>query len=423
VKIAMWHNLPSGGGKRALYHHVKGLLERGHTIEAWCPPTADQAYLPLSALIPEHVVPMDWEPKTLAARLGQAPGPLPFTRRKLAAMDRHCRECAAQINSGGFDVLLANSSVLFGTSPIGRYVQTPRALYLQEPFRALYEASPQLLWVALPDAGHLWTPRRIGAMLKDLAEVQSARLQAREELRDARAFDRLLVNSQFSRESVLRAYNLSARVCYLGIDTTLFQPSGRAKEPFVVGLGSIAPAKGIKLSLDAVAALGLHLRPPLVWIGNYSDPDYLAHIKDYAAQQGVDLQIKVRVTDGELVDMLSRAAVMLYTPRLEPFGFAPLEANACGTPVVAVAEGGVRETLQPGVNGTLVADDDPAALGAALRPYLEDLRLAEQAGRTARQYVLDRWRWETAVQRLEEHLLSLAFPAEEPRRQGAMIHA
>ena len=423
MKIAVWHNLPSGGGKRALYNHVRGLVERGHTVEAWCPPTADQTYLPLSALIPEHVVPMDWEPKTLAARLRQMPGPLSFTRRKLTAMNRHCRDCAAQINTGGFDVLFANSSVLFGTSPIGRYVQTPKALYLQEPFRALYEASPQLPWGALPDASRRWTPRRMGAMLKDLAEVQSARLQAREELRDAQAFDRLLVNSQFSRESVLRAYGLSARVCYLGIDAALFHPSGRAKEPFVVGLGSVAPAKGIQVSVDAVAALGPKGRPPLVWIGNYTDPTYLAHIQAYAAQQGVDLQIKVRIPDGELVDLLSRAAVMLYTPRLEPFGFAPLEANACGTPVVAVAEGGVRETIQPGVNGTLVADDDPAALATALRPYLQDTRMAEQAGRRARQYVQDTWRWETAVQRLEEHLSALAFPAEAPLHQGAMPHA
>src|SRR6266446_7167318 len=46
VKIAVWHNLPSGGGKRALYYHVRGLVERGHTVESWCPPTADQSYLP-----------------------------------------------------------------------------------------------------------------------------------------------------------------------------------------------------------------------------------------------------------------------------------------------------------------------------------------------------------------------------------------
>ena len=59
MRIAVWHNLPSGGGKRALYYHVRGLVERGHSVEAWCPSTSDRNYLPLSELITEHVVPID----------------------------------------------------------------------------------------------------------------------------------------------------------------------------------------------------------------------------------------------------------------------------------------------------------------------------------------------------------------------------
>ncbi len=59
MRIAVWHNLPSGGGKRALYEHVRGLIQRGHYVEAWCPPTASQTYLPLSLMIKEHVTPLN----------------------------------------------------------------------------------------------------------------------------------------------------------------------------------------------------------------------------------------------------------------------------------------------------------------------------------------------------------------------------
>ena len=59
MRIAVWHNLPSGGGKRALYYHVRGLVEKGHSVEAWCPSTSDRNYLPLSELITEHVVPIE----------------------------------------------------------------------------------------------------------------------------------------------------------------------------------------------------------------------------------------------------------------------------------------------------------------------------------------------------------------------------
>jgi len=72
------------------------------------------------------------------------------------------------------------------------------------------------------------------------------------------------------------------------------------------------------------------------------------------------------VSDEELVEVLNRATALVYTSRLEPFGFAPLEANACATPVVAVAEGGVRETMRNGVNGILV-DREPEPIAHALQ--------------------------------------------------------
>jgi hypothetical protein len=59
LRIAVWHNLPGGGGKRALYDHVRGLVARGHHVESWCPPTADQAFLSIGDLVHEHIVPLD----------------------------------------------------------------------------------------------------------------------------------------------------------------------------------------------------------------------------------------------------------------------------------------------------------------------------------------------------------------------------
>ena len=90
-----------------------------------------------------------------------------------------------------------------------------------------------------------------------------------------------------------------------------------------------------------------------------------------AAQSGVNFELKLRIDDSELIDLLNRARVMLYAPRLEPFGLAPLEANACGLPVIAVAEGGVRETILDGINGLLV-EHDPDSMGTAIERLLVD---------------------------------------------------
>src|SRR5476649_1806284 len=119
MKIAVWHNLPSGGGKRLLFDHVQGLVGRGHFVEVWRPPTAEPEYLPLSSLAVEHEVDLSWpQPNRFTDKLGLTLA----TARHLAAMDSHCRECAEQIVHGNFDVLFANSCRFFRTTPIGRFV-------------------------------------------------------------------------------------------------------------------------------------------------------------------------------------------------------------------------------------------------------------------------------------------------------------
>lgn len=402
MKIAVWHNLPSGGGKRALYYHIEGLVKRGHTLEAWCPPTADQTYLPLNGLIAEHVVP-------LACQYRQAANPLvklvqmnPY--RRLGAMDRHCRQCAEEIHRGGFDVLFANACQFYRVVPIARYTSLPKLIYLQEPNRELYEARPRLPWAAPVVPRGLWrSPRRIVELAYDFINVQWLRVLVREEWLNAQAFDMILVNSLFSRENVLRTYGLDSRVCYLGVDTEKFVDQCRAKENFIVGLGAIVLEKNIHFVLESLARVH-DPRPRLVWIGNVVyPPSHLDALVDFARSAGVGFEIKLRIDDCELVDILNRAQLMVFAPRLEPFGLVPLEANACGTPVVAVAEGGVRETVIDGMNGLLV-EHNPQAMATAIEKLLHDQDYAHQLGQNGRQWVAERWSLEAATGRLEGYL-------------------
>ena len=96
--------------------------------------------------------------------------------------------------------------------------------------------------------------------------------------------------------------------------------------------------------------------------------------------------------------------MLLYAPRLEPFGLAPLEASACGVPVIAVAEGGVRETVVDGLNG-LVVEHDPGAMAQALQRLLNDTDYAQELGRSGRRMVLEQWSLTAATERLERALV------------------
>jgi glycosyltransferase involved in cell wall biosynthesis len=406
MRIAVWHNLPSGGGKRAMFDHVRGLVERGHHVEAWCPSSADQTFLPLAEVCQEHVLPWDDRPPR-ARWVGAALRSAATIYRRLDAIDRHCRAVGEAVNVGGFDVLFANACQFFRTTPIGRYVRVPSLIYLQEPYRWLYEAMPTPPFMSpQPPGRSRLAPWYLRHRAKDFFDNYAQRVQVRAEYENAKAFNRILVNSYFSRESVLRAYGLDSTVCYLGIDVQHFTSSGVSKSDYVLGLGALVPEKNAEFIIRAVGCVRSG-RPRLIWVGNVQIASHVRQLKVLAGQCGVQLDTRTRVSDGEVVDLLSGARALLYAPRLEPFGYAPLEANACGTPVIAVAEGGVRETIRDGVNG-LVVDARPELMGRAIERLLQDPELSLRLSEQGMQVVRENWTLDSALDRLEQNLNDIA---------------
>jgi len=416
LRIAIWHNLPSGGGKRQLYNHVKGLLDRGHYIESWCPDTADTDYLPLGKVIKENVVPLQKKRSLYHSPVR----PIGITRELLDTLETHCSVCAEEILRGKFDVLFANACMFLRTTPIAKYLNLPSALYLGEPYRWFYEAMPELPWIApLPFFQQKPSFGSIRDYFVRQVSLTGIRLQARAELEYAKRFDRILVNSVYSRESVQRAYNLNSKVCYLGIDTDYYQPTGEPKENFVVGLGTLYHGKGVDRAIRALGTVAREKRPDLVWIGNGALPEALNEYKALAASLQVNFIPRIHIPDPEVISLLSRALAMVYTSRLEPFGLAPLEANACMTPVVGVAEGGIRETIRDGVNGFLVADDNPQGLGERICRFLDNPQLAAEMGAKARDYVKETWNLQQCTDNIERHLtLSACREAPGPFPAG-----
>jgi len=173
MRIAVWHNLLSGGAKRALYDQVRELVRRGHYVEAWCPSTADLSYLPLRELIPEHVIPFEWQPRAHANRTTRFGAEYTEPIARLDALNRLWQQCAEEINRGEFDLLFANTCWMIRVAAVGRYVRFPKILYLQEPYRPFYEATPRLPWLALEPTPRWYTPRPLKNFLRDLLRVGS----------------------------------------------------------------------------------------------------------------------------------------------------------------------------------------------------------------------------------------------------------
>jgi glycosyltransferase involved in cell wall biosynthesis len=392
LRIAVWHNLPSGGGKRALYDHVKGLVERGHEVRVWVPPTADEEYLPLSSLAPVKVLHLTRHdlPKSI---LGKVHAVLAGPFRFVFAMLNHGQHFAAEMKDYQPDIVFFGPCrVFFAPLPLIVLAKLDpplkTCLYLQEPNRGLYEAAPDLVWIRKST----WIKR----------EQTYAKTFSTLERQAAQSASRILVNSRFSRESVLRAYGLDSEVCYLGVDTEHFMPADIPKENFAVGVGAIIPAKRIEFVIEACAMAQV---PKLIWIGNAADASYLDQMTMLARSKGLDLLFMTMITDEELIRLLSAALAMVYAPHLEPLGYAPLEANACGTLAIGRAEGGVRETISHGINGYLV--DTPSQMADHLRELLAKPELAFAMGRVARDHVVANWSVIRANDSLESHFYSL----------------
>ena len=412
MKIAVWYNLGGGGAKRALHQHVQGLVDAGHDVHVWCPSTARRDFLPLAELCPEHVDPVDATAfRGASGRRGTVTvGVDP--RRGLRELARHWDRVAAQVTGGGFDVLFANTCQYNAVPALAQRTGIPALLYLQEPRRTSYEALPVLPWVGLPGfaAGRAAPARAV----RELVTLRSARALARAEIAAAWTYDRVLVNSVFSRESVVRAYGIDPLVCYLGVDTEAFTPSAQPPAGHLLGVGQVVPHKRLDLVVEALAQLPAP-RPRLVWVGDRSDPAYAADLLARAAAAGVDLEIRVSAPDAELVDLMRSASAVVHAARLEPFGYTPVEAAACGVPAVVVAEGGMKETVVAGQTGW-VAEPDARSLAAALSECLQDPPEGRRRGARGRELAVRDWTVTAAAQRLERHLVEVAAgPGRETR--------
>jgi D-inositol-3-phosphate glycosyltransferase len=165
-----------------------------------------------------------------------------------------------------------------------------------------------------------------------------------------------------------------------GVNTDRFRkdgpvaPSGTARR--ILSVGRLVPRKGFE---DLIRALPEVPRAELVIVGGPEaelldqDP-YAQHLLRLAKENHVGNRVRLTgsVPAAEMPAWYRSAAVVAATPWYEPFGLTPLEAMACGVPVVATAVGGLTDTVVDGVTGDLVAPRDPAGLGSALRRLLSD---------------------------------------------------
>ncbi|MCS0638448.1 glycosyltransferase [Streptomyces sp. LP05-1] len=187
-----------------------------------------------------------------------------------------------------------------------------------------------------------------------------------------------------------------------GVDTELFRPEGPATPPAgdrhrLLQLGRLVPRKGAAVTIEALTRLpGAELLvaggPPADRIGH--DPE-ARRLTALARRAGVADRVRfLGGVPGERVAELLRGADVVVCPAdYEPFGIVPLEAMACGRPVVASAVGGQLDTVADPETGRLVEPRNPEALALAVAGLLADPAGRAACGEAGRRRVLSRFGW------------------------------
>lgn len=186
-------------------------------------------------------------------------------------------------------------------------------------------------------------------------------------------------NSRYVAGRIARYYNRDAAVLYPPVDTNFYTPGlpdgarggHAAPSGFALVVSALVPYKRIDLAIGAAAIAGW----PLIIVGGGPDEARLR------ALAGPTVTFMKNVDAEALRDLYRRAAALML-PGEEDFGIAPVEALACGCPVVALARGGATETVDHDVTGILVSELTASAFADALTriPHLP----SDAAGRRER---------------------------------------
>jgi len=364
-KLAVFHNLPSGGGANVAGALIRELLHF-FSVTVHCPEGSS------SLNIPRSVAKKEWpfrEGRGISGlRKVMAPLSLPA---RLRAFNGLCMRIAEEINSTS-DLVLVHNSMFVAAPPLLKYLTIPSVYFCYEYPRHIYEKE------------HI---RRTRNDFLELLLSPLRRMESKMDYESVVNADTIVTLSSWMKDRIADIYRLDSTVVRPGVDTDFWSiEKNTVRKNLVLSIGALWPFKGHKMAIDVVSRISPDRRPALAVIADREYPGYGVDLERSATLMGVDMLLRREISNDELLHFYNTSKAVLCCQHNEPYGLVPLEAMACGLPVIAVREGGFVDNIQSGENGILV-NRDPAEMAEVLSMLLIDQRLWERVAVDGRRFV------------------------------------
>lgn len=178
------------------------------------------------------------------------------------------------------------------------------------------------------------------------------------DLKSAECVDHFIANSSFVAERIKRIYRRDSTVIYPPVNVDFFIRGQYEKKDYYLFVGQLHPYKRPDLAIAACRKMGRKL----VVVGDGELRDLLEK------NSGDNITFTGRVNNEKLRELYAGAKALIF-PGVEDFGIVPLEAQAAGTPVIALRDGGVVESVAEGETGVFFEQPELADLCAAIETF------------------------------------------------------
>lgn len=365
MKIAIYHNIIApGGAKRTLFEEVKYLSAK-HQLDLYTLSTSDKLSFDLTPYLTNTKIYKYLN--TITAKGIVNRGIKDF--KDFFVLKRLHKTIAQDIDNGGYDVVLVHLDSFTESPYLLRYLKTKSLYYSQSYLRIGYD--------------DYVSPLANLKLYQKIYERINRILRRNIDKNNAKCASKIHTSSKFMKKRLDLYYDRKTICNYLGVHTDIFKPYDEKKENKIIFVGDKNRLKGFDTAILALKGLDQKENLKLVTLGTSGG-----------------LRID---NDTKLAKYYSKALFTLCLGREEPFGLSVVESMSCGTPVVAVSEGGYLETVDNEKTGFLVKRnklDIAYAIGKLLSNKNNYLKMS----RKARERVINTFTWERHCKLLERDL-------------------